>query len=106
VISIGEAILFEEISRYDALKPNDLSTLHMLFLMSMKAVLDEDLVWYIEHPEAFEKYRGKHVAIWKRSVIGHGNTAKKAYEMAKKGHPESEPTLAFIPKEEELILIT
>lgn len=72
----------------------------------MAAILDEDLVWYANHAEAFRKYRGKHVAIWKRSVIGYGNTAKRAYEMAKKGYPDSEPTLAFIPKAEELILMT
>lgn len=72
----------------------------------MAAILDEDLVWYAEQPEAFQKYKGKHVAIWKRSIIGYGNTAKRAYEMAKKGHPDSEPTLAFIPEKEELILVT
>ena len=45
-----------------------------------------------------------HVAIWNKKVIGYGKSARQAYEMAKKSHPESEPTLTFIPKEEELIL--
>jgi len=39
-----------------------------------------------------------------QKIIGYGNTAKQAYDMAKKTHPKSKPTLAFIPKEEELIL--
>lgn len=29
----------------------------------MKTEVDEDFLWFVEHPEAFEKYRGKHVAI-------------------------------------------
>lgn len=66
--------------------------------------VDEDFVWYAEHPEAFQDYRGRHVAIWKKKVIGHGTTAKEAYQMAKKKYPKSEVTLAFIPQEEELIL--
>jgi len=66
--------------------------------------IDEDFLWYVEHPEAFENYKGQHVAIWNKKVIGHGNTAKQAYDMAKKSNPKSKPTLAFIPREEELIL--
>lgn len=72
--------------------------------MSRAFAVDEDFLWYVEHPEAFEEYRGKHVAIWKKCVAGYGDSAKEAYEMAKKNHPESKPTLAFIPREEELIL--
>jgi len=66
--------------------------------------IDPDFLWYVEHPEAFEDYKGQHVAIWNKKIIGHGNTAKQAHDMAKKNHPKSKPTLAFIPKEEELIL--
>jgi hypothetical protein len=70
----------------------------------MKAQIDEDFIWYAENPKVFERYRGMHVAIWNKKVIGYGKSARQAYEMAKKSHPESEPTLTFIPKEEELIL--
>lgn len=69
----------------------------------VKAV-DEDFVWYAENPEAFEDYRGRHVAIWRKRVVGYGDSAKEAYEMAKKKYPDSKVTLAFIPREEELIL--
>ena len=72
--------------------------------MSDAISVDEDFMWYVEHPEAFEDYRGKHVAIWKKIIVGYGNSAKEAYEMAKKKCPESKVTLAFIPREEELIL--
>jgi len=70
----------------------------------MKTEVDEDFIWFVEHPEDFEDYRGRHVAIWNKRVVGHGRSAKEAYEMAKKSHPKSKPTLAFIPREEELIL--
>lgn len=73
--------------------------------MSHTSPVDEDFLWYVEHPEAFEAYRGKHVAIWDRRVAGYGSSAKGAYEMAVRGYPESKPTLAFIPQEEELILV-
>lgn len=72
--------------------------------MAGSKAVDEDFIWYAEHPEAFEDYKGKHVAIWEKRVIGYGSSAKEAYEMAKKKYPESKLTLAFIPKEEELIL--
>jgi len=72
--------------------------------MARALSVDQDFLWYVEHPEAFERYRGKHVAIWNDRVVGHGDSAKEAYEMAKKNYPESKPTLAFIPREEELIL--
>ena len=73
-------------------------------LVGSVKVVDEDFLWYAEHPEAFEDYRGRHVAIWKKRVVGYGDSAREAYEMAKKKFPDSRVTLAFIPKEEELIL--
>lgn len=66
--------------------------------------IDEDFVWYVENPEVLEGYRGRHVAIWRKRVVGYGDSAKEAYEMAKKKYPGSKVTLAFIPREEELIL--
>jgi len=72
--------------------------------MARSLVVDEDFLWYVGHPKAFEVYRGKHVAIWKKRVVGYGDSAKEAYEKAKKKRPKSRPTLAFIPREEELIL--
>jgi len=72
--------------------------------MSCALPIDDDFLWYVEHPEAFKAYREKHVAIWNKHVAGHGSSAKEAYEMAIRNYPESKPILAFIPIEEELIL--
>lgn len=70
----------------------------------MKETLDEDFIWYVKSPKELEGYKGKHVAIWKRKIIGFGDSAKEAYDRAKKEYPGSNPTLTFIPEEEELIL--
>ena len=67
----------------------------------MKESVDEDFIWFVGSPEELEEYKGKRVAIWKKKVIGSGDSAKEAYDKAKK---ESNPTLAFIPEGEELIL--
>jgi hypothetical protein len=70
----------------------------------MKKSVDEDFIWFVGSPKELEEYKGKHVAIWKREVIGFGDSAKEAYDKAKRKYPVSNPTLTFIPEEEELIL--
>ncbi len=68
-------------------------------------VVREDFIWFASSPSEFERYRGMHVAIWNKQVIGYGKTAKEAYEMAKKNKPEAEPALAYIPEDEAMILL-
>ena len=65
---------------------------------------EEDFEWYARSFEELKPYKGKHIAIWQKKVIGFGETAKEAYEMAKKADPNSRPALAFIPEKEDLIL--
>jgi len=76
----------------------------MTLLLVVVGLADEDFMWFVGGPRELEKYRGMHVAIWGRRVIGCGKTAKEAYEMAKKNKPESEPALAYIPEDEAMIL--
>ena len=64
--------------------------------------MDEDFIWFVRSPKELEEYKGKRVAIWKKKVIGFGDSAKEAYNKAKK---ESNPTLAFIPEEEEELIL-
>jgi len=65
----------------------------------MKESVDEDFIWFVGSPKELEEYKGKHVAIWKRKVIGFGDSAKD-----NKAKKESNPTLAFIPEEEEELI--
>jgi len=71
----------------------------------MKESADEDFIRFVRSPEELEEYKGKHVAIWKRKVIGFGDSAKEAYNKAKKEYPVSNLTLAFIPEEEEELIL-
>lgn len=60
--------------------------------------------WYISNPEELRKYAGKHVAIIDDEVTAVCDSAKEAYEMAKRKFPKKIPLLAYIPKGETLIL--
>lgn len=60
--------------------------------------------WYVSNPEKLRKYAGKHVAIVDDKVVGVGDSAKEAYETAKKRLPNESPLLAYIPTGETLIL--
>lgn len=60
--------------------------------------------WYVSNPEKLRKYAGKHVAIVDDKVIGVGDSAKEAYETAKRKSPKRTPLLAYIPTGETLVL--
>ncbi len=63
-----------------------------------------DFLWFASGLRELERYRGMHVAIWDKQVIGYGEAAKEAYEMAEKRCLESELALAYIPEDEAMIL--
>jgi len=60
--------------------------------------------WFVSNPEKLKKYAGKHVAIIDEEIAGFGDSAKEAYDMAKKKFPKKSPLLTYIPKGETLIL--
>lgn len=60
--------------------------------------------WFISNPEELKKYAGKHVAIIDDQVTAACDSAKEAYEMAKRKFPKEIPLLTYIPKGETLIL--
>ena len=60
--------------------------------------------WYVSNPETLRKYAGKHVAIVDDRIAGVGDSAKGAYDEAKKKYPRESPLLAYIPTGETLIL--
>jgi len=66
----------------------------------------KELTFYVTNAEAInKKYSGKHIAIVDNKVVASGNDPKKVWEEAKKKHPKKKPVLAFVPKEETLVLI-
>jgi len=44
--------------------------------------------WYVSNPEKLKKYAGKHVAIVDDKIAGVGDSAKEAYDTAKKKFPK------------------
>lgn len=60
--------------------------------------------WYVSNPKKFRKYAGKHVAIVDDKIAGVGDSAKEAYDAAKKKFPRKSPLLTYIPTGETLIL--
>lgn len=66
----------------------------------------KELSFYVTNAEEInKKYRGKHIAIVDDKVVASGDDPKKVWETAKKKCPDKQPVLAFVPKEETLVLI-
>lgn len=66
--------------------------------------MQEELRWFASFPKELKKFRGKHVAIFKHKVIASGDNAIDVLENAQEKYPDKKIVLAFVPKEETLIL--
>jgi glycine betaine/choline ABC-type transport system substrate-binding protein len=67
--------------------------------------MKDELAFYIEDAEEInKKYSGKHIAIIDKQVVASGNDPKEVWEQAKKKYPKKQPVLAFVPKEDTLVL--
>lgn len=77
----------------------------VLQLETEKDRINKDFLWTVRNSlEIQKKYEGKWVAIIGEKIVSSGKDAKEAYEIAKKGFPNNEPLLEFIPKKELLVL--
>ena len=65
----------------------------------------EELKYFAEFPQELKKYRGKHVAIIGNRVVAFGDNAIEVYKKAKEKYPDKKPVLAYVPREETLILV-
>lgn len=70
--------------------------------MSKDARTDYD--WFIQ--KDLSRYKGKYVAIAGQKVVSSGYDAKEVYNKALKESPKTKPTLAKIPSEDVMVLIT
>ena len=66
--------------------------------------MHEELNWFASFPEELKKFRGKHIAIIGTEVVASGDNAIAILKDAKKKFPTTNPVLAFVPKEDALIL--
>ena len=66
--------------------------------------MEEELDWFASFPNELKRFRGKHVALVGKRVVASGDDAIIVLKKARKEFPGKKPILAFIPKEETLIL--
>ncbi|OYT33927.1 succinyl-CoA synthetase subunit alpha [Archaeoglobales archaeon ex4484_92] len=67
--------------------------------------MEKELNYFASFPAELKKYRGKHVAIIGDKVVASGDNAIEVYKKAKEKYPDKNPVLAFVPREETLILV-
>lgn len=67
--------------------------------------LKDDFKWLTKNTAALQKRNaGKFVAVVNKHAAGIGETAKEAYDKAKKAYPDKEPLMDLIPQKEFLLL--
>ena len=67
--------------------------------------MEEELKWFATALNELSNFRGKHIAIIKNKIVASGSNAISVLEKARREHPNEKPVLAFVPKEETLVLI-
>ncbi len=67
-------------------------------------MMNEELNYFASFPEELRGLRGKHVALIGREVVASGDSAMEAYRQAKEKFPDKKPVLAYVPREETLVL--
>jgi len=55
--------------------------------------------------EINKRFAGKHIAIIGDKVVASGKSPMEVWKRAKKLHPQGKPVLAFVPKDDTLVLI-
>jgi hypothetical protein len=65
-----------------------------------------ELRFYVSSAREINKrYAGKHIAIIGDKVVASGRSPMEVWKRAKKLHPQGKPVLAFVPKDDTLVLI-
>jgi hypothetical protein len=73
--------------------------------MNLKNTENKDFLWLNQNtPDLQDRYAGKWIAVINQEVVGSGDSATEAYNMAQKRYPNVKPLLDFVPTEECLIL--
>ena len=77
----------------------------MVCFLVVEVKMKEELKFFSTALNELNKFRGKHIAIIKNRVVASGLNAISVLEKARKSHPNEKPVLAFVPKEETLVLL-
>ena len=66
--------------------------------------MQEEIKWFATALKELDKFRGKHIAIIKNKIVASGGNTINVLDKARKEYPNENPVLAFVPKEETLVL--
>jgi hypothetical protein len=65
----------------------------------------DDFEWFASGELDSSAFRGKYIAIWRREVVGSGDSAIEAERLARANRGQDcKPLTVFVPQEEETIL--
>jgi hypothetical protein len=65
-----------------------------------------ELQFYVSSAQEINRrFAGKHIAIIGDKVVASGKSPMEVWKRAKKLHPQGKPVLAFVPKDDTLVLI-
>ncbi len=66
----------------------------------------KELRFYLSKAQEINRrFRGKHIAIIGDRVVASGKSPMEVWQRAKKAHPRSNPVLAYVPKDDALVLV-
>lgn len=63
----------------------------------------EDFDWFTSGQVETHSFKGQHIAIWKKQIVGSGETPLEAERIAKAYHGyDCRPAIVYIPKDDEV----
>lgn len=63
----------------------------------------EDFDWFTSGKVETDSFKGKHIALWKKQIVGSGDTPLEAERIAKANNgTDCRPAVVYIPKDEEV----
>ena len=74
--------------------------------MMERGVHARELQFYVSKAgEINRRFRGRHIAIIGDRVVASGKSPIEVWKRAKKAYPRGKPVLAYVPKDDALVLI-
>jgi hypothetical protein len=72
-------------------------------LIGQNYSINDDYNWYASGELDTESFKGQHIAIWRKQVVGKGETPVEAERIAKAYYGNHcRPAVVYIPKDEEI----
>ena len=77
----------------------------LLPVISEQHDIDEDFNWFASGQVEIESYRGKYIAIWRKQIVGSGDTAVEAERIARAYFgKDCRPAIVYVPEDDDAML--